>query len=322
VTVWLDFEKPVVEIEQKIEELRSRSAERGQDARGQLAELERKAEELRRDIYARLTPYQRVQLARHPRRPYSLDYIERCFSDFTELHGDRHFGEDPAIVAGLAMVDGRPVMVIGQQKGRDTRENLMRRFGMPNPEGYRKALRLMQLAERFRVPIVTLVDTPGAYPGLGAEERGQAEAIAVNLREMAVIEVPILTIVIGEGGSGGALAIAVSDVVLMFENSVYSVISPEGCASILWRDGKKAPQAAEALRITAPDLEKLGVIDRILPEPAGGAHRDHDAAAATLKAAILGHLDTWSGVSARDIVQHRLERFRKLGVFHEADTKS
>lgn len=321
-TVWLDFEKPVVEIEQKIEELRSRSAERGQDARGQLAELERKAEELRRDIYARLTPYQRVQLARHPRRPYSLDYIERCFSDFTELHGDRHFGEDPAIVAGLAMVDGRPVMVIGQQKGRDTRENLMRRFGMPNPEGYRKALRLMQLAERFRVPIVTLVDTPGAYPGLGAEERGQAEAIAVNLREMAVIEVPILTIVIGEGGSGGALAIAVSDVVLMFENSVYSVISPEGCASILWRDGKKAPQAAEALRITAPDLEKLGVIDRILPEPAGGAHRDHDAAAATLKAAILGHLDTWSGVSARDIVQHRLERFRKLGVFHEADTKS
>lgn len=320
--MWLDFEKPVVEIEQKIEELRSRSAERGQDARGQLAELERKAEELRRDIYARLTPYQRVQLARHPRRPYSLDYIERCFSDFTELHGDRHFGEDPAIVAGLAMVDGRPVMVIGQQKGRDTRENLMRRFGMPNPEGYRKALRLMQLAERFRVPIVTLVDTPGAYPGLGAEERGQAEAIAVNLREMAVIEVPILTIVIGEGGSGGALAIAVSDVVLMFENSVYSVISPEGCASILWRDGKKAPQAAEALRITAPDLEKLGVIDRILPEPAGGAHRDHDAAAATLKAAILGHLDTWSGVSARDIVQHRLERFRKLGVFHEADTKS
>ena len=320
--MWLDFEKPVVEIEQKIEELRSRSAERGQDARSQLAELERKAEELRRDIYARLTPYQRVQLARHPRRPYSLDYIERCFTDFTELHGDRHFGEDPAIVAGLAMVDGRPVMVIGQQKGRDTRENLMRRFGMPNPEGYRKALRLMQLAERFRVPIVTLVDTPGAYPGLGAEERGQAEAIAVNLREMAVIEVPILTIVIGEGGSGGALAIAVSDVVLMFENSVYSVISPEGCASILWRDGKKAPQAAEALRITAPDLEKLGVIDRILPEPAGGAHRDHDAAAATLKAAILGHLDTWSGVSAKDIVQHRLERFRKLGVFHEADTKS
>ncbi len=321
-TVWLDFEKPVVEIEQQIEELRARAAERGQDARGQLAELERKAETLRLEIYARLTPYQRVQLARHPRRPYSLDYIERCFTDFTELHGDRHFGEDPAIVAGLAMVDGHPVMVIGQQKGRDTRENLMRRFGMPNPEGYRKALRLMQLAERFRIPIVTLVDTPGAYPGLGAEERGQAEAIAVNLREMAQIDVPILTVVIGEGGSGGALAIAVSDVVLMFENSVYSVISPEGCASILWRDGKKAPQAAEALRITATDLKKLGVIDGILPEPAGGAHRDHDAAAATLKAAILGHLDTWSGVSGKDIVQHRLDRFRKLGVFHEADTKS
>ena len=321
-TVWLDFEKPVVEIELKIEELRTRAAERGQDARGQLAELERKAEQLRREIYAKLTPYQRVQLARHPRRPYSLDYIERCFTDFTELHGDRHFGEDPAIVAGLAMINERPVMVIGQQKGRDTRENLMRRFGMPNPEGYRKALRLMQLADRFHVPIVTLVDTPGAYPGLGAEERGQAEAIAVNLREMARFEVPIVTIVIGEGGSGGALAIAVSDVVLMFENSVYSVISPEGCASILWRDGKKAPQAAEALRITATDLEKLGVIDGILPEPPGGAHRDPDAAAATLKTAILGHLNTWSGVSGPDIVRHRLGRFRKLGVFHEADTKS
>ncbi len=320
--MWLDFEKPVVEIEQQIEDLRTRAAERGQDARGQLAELERKAETLRLEIYARLTPYQRVQLARHPRRPYSLDYIERVFTDFTELHGDRHFGEDPAIVAGLAMVDEHPVMVIGQQKGRDTRENLMRRFGMPNPEGYRKALRLMQLAERFRVPIVTLVDTPGAYPGLGAEERGQAEAIAVNLREMAQIDVPILTVVIGEGGSGGALAIAVSDVVLMFENSVYSVISPEGCASILWRDGKKAPQAAEALRITATDLEKLGVIDGILPEPAGGAHRNPDAAAATLKAAILGHLAKWSGVSGEDIVQHRLDRFRKLGVFHEADTKA
>src|SRR5207237_7705758 len=197
-----------------------------------------------------LRPYLGVPLPRHPRRPYALDYVERCFTDWTELHGDRHFADDPAIVGGLAMLEGRPVMLIGQQKGRDTKENLLRRFGMPNPEGYRKALRLMQLAARFRVPIVTLVDTPGAYPGLGAEERGQAEAIAVNLREMATLEVPILTIVIGEGGSGGALAIAVSDVVLMLENSVYSVISPEGCASILWRDGKKAPQAAVALKLT------------------------------------------------------------------------
>src|SRR5204863_7832757 len=250
--------------------------------------------------------YQRVQLARHPRRPYALDYIERCFTDWTELHGDRHFGDDPAIVGGLAWLEARPVMVIGQQKGRDTKENLLRRFGMPNPEGYRKALRLMQLAARFDVPVVTLVDTPGAYPGLGAEERGQAEAIAVNLREMAKLGVPIVTVVIGEGGSGGALAIAVSDVVLMFENAIYSVISPEGCASILWRDGKKAPQAAEALRLTAPDLEKLGVIDGILPEPLGGAHRDPAAAAATLGDELARHLDALSGVSPEALVERRL----------------
>jgi acetyl-CoA carboxylase carboxyl transferase subunit alpha len=234
VTAWLDFEKPVVELEEKIQELKSRT---GLPARDEIADLERKADDLRRTVYANLTPYQRVQLARHPRRPYALDYIERCFTDWTELHGDRHYGDDPAIVAGLALLGERAVLVIGQQKGRDTKENLMRRFGMPNPEGYRKALRLMKLAERFGLPVVTLVDTPGAYPGLGAEERGQAEAIAVNLREMARLGVPLVTVVIGEGGSGGALAIAVSDVVLVFENSVYSVISPEGCASILWRDG-------------------------------------------------------------------------------------
>jgi len=316
-TTWLDFEKPVIELEQKIQELRAHAAERGLSADAELDDLERKAAELRKEVYAGLTPYQRVQLARHPRRPYALDYIGACFTGFQELHGDRHFADDTAIVAGLAWLDTTPVMVIGQQKGRDTRENLLRRFGMPNPEGYRKALRLMQLAERFRVPIVTLVDTPGAYPGLGAEERGQAEAIAVNLREMARLAVPVVTAVIGEGGSGGALAIAVSDVVMIFENSVYSVISPEGCASILWRDGKKAPQAAEALRLTAPDLARLDVVDDVLAEPVGGAHRDPEAAAATLRVALLRHIQALSGVSGPDLVERRLARFRRMGVFSE-----
>ena len=314
-TAWLDFEKPVVELEEKIQELKAQVGEKGLPARNEIADLEKKAESLRREVYANLSPYQRVQLARHPRRPYSLDYIERCFTEFTELHGDRHFGDDPAIVAGLALLGERPVMVIGQQKGRDTKENLMRRFGMPNPEGYRKALRLMKLAERFRVPVLTLVDTPGAYPGLGAEERGQAEAIAVNLREMARLEVPLVTVVIGEGGSGGALAIAVSDVVLVFENSIYSVISPEGCASILWRDGKKAPLAAAALGLTAPDLLKLGVVDGVLPEPLGGAHRDPAQAAATLGSAVIGHLDRLAGVRTEERVEQRLQKYRRMGVF-------
>jgi acetyl-CoA carboxylase carboxyl transferase subunit alpha len=313
VTAWLDFEKPVVELEEKIQELKAKTG--GPPARDEIADLERKADSLRREVYANLSPYQRVQLARHPRRPYSLDYIERCFTEWTELHGDRHFGDDPAIVSGLALLGERPVLVIGQQKGRDTKENLLRRFGMPNPEGYRKALRLMKLAERFGVAVVTLVDTPGAYPGLGAEERGQAEAIAVNLREMARLRVPVVTVVIGEGGSGGALAIAVSDVVLVFENSVYSVISPEGCASILWRDGKKAPLAAAALGLTAPDLLRLGVVDGVLPEPLGGAHRDPAQAAATLKTAVIGHLDRLSGVATEERVEQRLQKFRRMGVF-------
>jgi len=317
VTTWLDFEKPVVELEQKIQELREEASAKGLSAGDELKELERKADALRRDVYANLTAFQRVQLARHPRRPYTLDYIQKCFTDFTELHGDRHFADDPAIVAGLARLGRRPVMVIGQQKGRDTRENLLRRFGMPNPEGYRKALRLMQLAGRFRVPVVTLVDTAGAYPGLGAEERGQAEAIAVNLREMARIESPIVTVVIGEGGSGGALAIAVADVVLMFENSIYSVISPEGCASILWRDGKQAPQAAEALKLTAEHLARLGVVDGVMPEPVGGAHRDPDAAAATLAAEVSRHLDAQLGVSIADRIRQRREKFRRIGVVNE-----
>jgi acetyl-CoA carboxylase carboxyl transferase subunit alpha len=308
----------VLELEQKIQELRDHAQEHGVGAEREIAELERRAEEMRREIYAQLTRYQRVQIARHPKRPYALDYIEACFTGFRELHGDRHFADDPAIVAGVAWLEQRPVMIIGQQKGRDTKENLLRRFGMPNPEGYRKALRLMQLADRFRMPVVTLVDTPGAYPGLGAEERGQAEAIAVNLREMATFGVPIVAVVIGEGGSGGALAIAVADRVLMFENSVYSVISPEGCASILWRDGKQGAKAAEALRLAAPDLEELGIVDGVMPEPVGGAHRDPAAAHATLKKVLIENLDALSGVSPAALIEQRAARFRRFGVFREA----
>ncbi len=318
-SVWLEFEKPVHELEQKIQELREQAASSGMEVGAELGELEKKAEQMRREIYANLTRYQRVQIARHPRRPYSLDYIERLFTDFTELHGDRHFADDPAIICGLADFEGRPVMVIGQQKGRDTKENLLRRFGMPNPEGYRKALRVMQTASRFGVPIVTLVDTSGAYPGLGAEERGQAEAIAVNLREMAVLEVPVITVVIGEGGSGGALAIAVGDVVLMFENSVYSVISPEGCAAILWRDGKQGPKAAEALRLAASDLLSLGIVDGVMPEPVGGAHRDWEGAAETLRVELRKNLAALAGVSATELIARRAAKYRRLGVFGGSD---
>jgi len=317
VTTWLEFEKPVLELEQKIQELRTRTTETGLDASTELADLERKAEDLRREIYAGLTPYQRVQLAKHPRRPFSLDYIQACFTDWAELSGDRHFADDPAVVTGLALLEGRPVMIVGQQKGRDTKENLFRRFGMSNPEGYRKALRLMRLAERFRVPVITLVDTPGAYPGLGAEERGQAEAIAVNLREMARLRVPIVTAVIGEGGSGGALGIAVADSVIMFENSIYSVISPEGCAAILWRDSKRAPEAAAALKLTATDLARLEVIDAVLPEPLGGAHRDPAAAAATLKEALIEQIDGLARLRPDELVERRLLKYRRMGVFRE-----
>jgi acetyl-CoA carboxylase carboxyl transferase subunit alpha len=318
VTTSLGFEKPVLELEQQIQELKTRAAESGLEVGAELAELERKADGLRREIYAGLTPFQRVQLAKHPRRPFSLDYILACFTDWTELSGDRHFADDPAMLTGLALLEGRPVMIVGQQKGRDTKENLYRRFGMSNPEGYRKALRLMKLAERFSVPVVTLVDTPGAFPGLGAEERGQAEAIAVNLREMARLRVPIVTVVIGEGGSGGALGIAVANVVLMFENSIYSVISPEGCAAILWRDRARAPDAAEALKLTATDLMRLEIVEGVLPEPLGGAHRDPAAAAATLKAALIEQLDALAALGPDELVEQRLARYRKMGVYVEA----
>jgi len=318
VTTSLEFEKPVLELEQRIQELKTRAAESGLEAGAELAELERKADGLRREIYAGLTPFQRVQLAKHPRRPFSLDYIQACFTDWVELSGDRHFADDPAMLTGLALLDGRPVMIVAQQKGRDTKENLFRRFGMSNPEGYRKALRLMKLAERFSVSVVTLVDTPGAFPGLGAEERGQAEAIAVNLREMARLRVPIVTVVIGEGGSGGALGIAVANVVLMFENSIYSVISPEGCAAILWRDRARATDAAEALKLTAQDLMRLEVVEGVLPEPLGGAHRDPAAAAATLKAALIAQLDALAALRPDELVEQRLAKYRRMGVYREA----
>src|SRR5947207_762570 len=284
----LDFERPLLELERQIDEMKRVTGDTAVDVSKELAALERKLAELRGEIYRNLTPMQRVQVARHPKRPYTLDYVSTVFTDFVELHGDRLFRDDPGIVGGWARLDGMSVMLIGHQKGRDTKENLHRNFGMAHPEGYRKALRLMGLAEKFGAPVITLVDTPGAYPGLGAEERGQAEAIAVNLREMARLETPIVTAVIGEGGSGGALAIAVADVVMMFENSIYSVISPEGCASILWRDGKKSALAADALKLTASDLTRFGVVDGVLPEPLGGAHRDPEAAARTLADALRG----------------------------------
>src|SRR5437660_6380852 len=282
-TYTLDFERPLQEIERQIEELRKVTGDgAGADRTSDLAPLEQKLAELRADIYRNLTPMQRVQVARHPRRPYALDYLRTVFTDFVELHGDRLFRDDPAIVAGWARLDGQTVMVIGHQKGRDTKENLRRNFGMAHPEGYRKALRLMNLAEKFHAPVITLVDTPAAYPGLGAEERGQAEAIARNLMVMAALRTPILTAVIGEGGSGGALAVGLADRVIMLENSVYSVISPEGCAAILWKDASQRERAAEALKITAEDLLELGVIDEIIAEPPGGAHADPEAAAAAL----------------------------------------
>jgi acetyl-CoA carboxylase carboxyl transferase subunit alpha len=318
VTVWLDFEKPVLELEQQIQELKSSAAERGLEAADELGELERKAEAMRREIYANLTRYQRVQIARHPRRPYTLDYIERCFTGFAELHGDRHFGDDAAMVGGLAYFEGRPVMVIGQQKGRDTKENLFRRFGMPNPEGYRKALRLMKLAAKFEAPIITLIDTPGAYPGLGAEERGQSEAIARNIIEMCSLPTPIIAVVIGEGGSGGALALGVADKVLILENGVYSVISPEGCAAILWKDSSQRERAAAALKITADDLIRLKVVDEIIPEPEGGAHQNMDLMAETLRTVLLRQLKDLKAVKPEKLVRRRAEKFAEMGVVTEA----
>ncbi len=314
----LDFEKPITELERQIDELKRLATQRELDVQREIAPLEEKLAQLRSEIYRNLTPYQRVQVARHPRRPYTLDFLHGVFSDFVELHGDRLFRDDPAIVGGLARVDGQSVVVIGQQKGRDTKDNLRRNFGMPHPEGYRKALRLMRMAERFGLPVVTLIDTPGAFPGLGAEERGQAEAIARNIEEMAVLRTPVVAVIIGEGGSGGALAIAVGDRVLMLENAIYSVISPEGCAAILWRDASLRERAAESLRLTAPDLMALGVIDEIVPEPPGGAHADPDAATAALAPVLKRHLAELARVRPEKLVRRRAEKYLRMGKFEEA----
>jgi acetyl-CoA carboxylase carboxyl transferase subunit alpha len=310
----LDFERPLITLEARIDELR-RADRPGSDAEAE--RLEERLQRLQRKVFGRLTAWQRVQLARHPRRPYALDIIRLVTEEFVELHGDRLFGDDHAIVGGLARLEGRPIVVVGQQKGRDTEEKLHRNFGMPHPEGYRKALRLMQLAERFRKPILTLIDTPGAYPGVGAEERGQAEAIARNLREMAGLRTPIVAVVTGEGGSGGALALAVADRVLMLEHAIYSVISPEGCAAILWEDATRAKDAAEVLRITAPDLQKLGVIDDIIPEPPGGAHRNWQGAAQAIQRAVASALAELVPLTPSELVQQRYTKFRRMGIFEE-----
>jgi len=314
---WLDFEKPLLELEKQIRDLKSLADAGHPEITEQVEKLERIAEKKRSETYEKLTRWERVQLARHPLRPYTRDYLGMMTSQFLELHGDRLYGDDKAVIGGLAVIDGRKVVVIGQQKGRDTKENLIRNFGMAHPEGYRKALRLMQLAAKFARPVVTLIDTPGAFPGIGAEERGQAGAIARNLVEMAGLPVPILVIVIGEGGSGGALGIGVGDTVLMMEYAIYSVISPEGCAAILWGDRAKARQAAEALRLTAPDLLQLGVVDGMVPEPTGGAHRDPRGAAAGLKKAIVENLDLLVRTPAPVLLERRLEKYSRMGTYLE-----
>jgi acetyl-CoA carboxylase carboxyl transferase subunit alpha len=311
----LDFEKPIIELEKRIAELRLLAQHEGMEAGEELHELEKKADRLRKEVFSRLTRWQRVQLARHPLRPYTLDYVERIMDEFIELHGDRLFADDGAIVSGLATFEGRRIILIGQQKGRETKEKLARNFGMAHPEGYRKALRLMRLGEKFGIPVVTFVDTPGAYPGIQAEERGQANAIAENILVMSRIRTPLVAVIIGEGGSGGALAIGVADRVLMMENAIYSVISPEGCAAILWSDRAMAEQAAESLRITAPDLSELGIIDSVIPEPLGGAHRDPGAAAREVRAGLKKALEEVTGVPVERLVDQRAEKYLHMGAF-------
>jgi acetyl-CoA carboxylase carboxyl transferase subunit alpha len=311
---WLEFERPILELEKKIAELKGLASEEKLQVDDEIKRLEKKAEKLTRETYSRLNRWQRVQLARHPNRPYTLDYIKHMATDFVELRGDRLFGDDPAIVAGLAKVDGRQVAIVGHEKGRSTKDKIERNFGMAHPEGYRKALRVMQLAAKFKKPIISLVDTPGAYPGIGSEERGISESIARNLKEMVLLPVPVVCVITGEGGSGGAIALAVGDRVLMMENAIYTVITPEGCASILWRDSSKAPQAAESLRLTARDLSELHVIDEIVREPLGGAHRDHREAALNLKGAILKHMGEIEKLAPEELTQMRIDKFSKMGV--------
>jgi acetyl-CoA carboxylase carboxyl transferase subunit alpha len=313
----LDFERDIQELEEQIQRLQGLARDRGLDASAELGTLESKLEDLKKNAYSGLTPMERVQLARNPKRPFTRDYLERTFADFVEMHGDRLYRDDESIVGGWARLDGRTVMVIGHQRGRDMKENLYRNFGMPHPEGYRKALRLMHQAEKFHRPIVTLIDTPGAYPGLGAEERGQAEAIARNLREMAALRVPTISVVIGEGGSGGALALGVTDRILMLENAVYSVITPEGCAAILWKTADAKDKAAEALRVTAPDLKELGVVDDIIPEPTGGAHSDWDAVADALRETLARHLEDLEAMDADERLERRWAKYDGLGEWRE-----
>jgi len=312
-----DFERDIVEIQAQIEKLLEMAEKSGFDVTSQLSELRSQLEKLKTDTYQNLSPIEQVQVARHPQRPYMGDYVERVFTEWIELHGDRAYRNDEAIVGGWGRLDGRSVMVIGHQKGRDMKENLKRNFGMPHPEGYRKALRLMRQAEKFGRPVITLIDTPGAYPGLGAEERGQAEAIAMNLREMARLRVPLISVVIGEGGSGGALALGVTDRILMLEHAIYSVISPEGCAAILWRTAERKDEAAAALKLTSEDLVGLGVADEAIPEPAGGAHSDWDVTASSLKSALVRHLDELQALDTEQLLTARWAKFEAMGAWTE-----
>ncbi len=314
----LDFEKPLLELERQIDELKRVGEEGKIDVDSELQTLQAKLDSLRQEIYHNLTPMQRVAVARHQRRPATLDYLSSIFTDFVELHGDRLFRDDPAIVGGWARLAGTSVMVIGHQKGRDTRDNLKRNFGMPHPEGYRKALRLMRMAAKFHAPLITLIDTPGAYPGIAAEERGQAEALATNIIEMAALPTQSIAVVIGEGGSGGALALGVADRVLMFENSVYSVITPEGCAAILWKDATQRERAAEALKLTASDLLKLNIIDEVIPEPLGGAHYDPEGAGEALRSVLVRHLGELRKIRPEKLIKRRAEKYGAMGAFAEA----
>jgi len=320
-TTFLEFEQSISDLEAKIEELRFVQDDSAVDISEEIARLQKKSNALTKDIYAKLTPWQMAQVARHPQRPFTLDYISALFTDFQELHGDRSYADDPSIVGGLARFNGQSVMVIGQQKGRDTKEKILRNFGMPRPEGYRKAMRLMRLAEKFGIPVLTFVDTPGAYPGIGAEERGQSEAIGRNLYVMAELKVPIICTIIGEGGSGGALALAVGDIVMMLQYAIYSVISPEGCASILWKSADKAPEAAETLGITANRLKTLGLIDKIINEPLGGAHRDHAAMAQNLKKALQDALRSFTNKGIDELIKARFDRLMDYGKFKEVETE-
>jgi acetyl-CoA carboxylase carboxyl transferase subunit alpha len=317
----LEFEKPLRELEKQLESLHQQSLENNIDMSAELATIEAKIETTKRDIYSNLTPWQRVQVARHPKRPYALDYVGALCEDFQELHGDRQFNDDRALIGGTAFFEGRSVMIIAQQKGRDTKENIIRNFGMPQPEGYRKALRLMKLAEKFGLPVITFIDTPGAYPGVESEARHVSEAIAVNLREMAMLRVPSIAIIVGEGGSGGALGIGVTDRVLIFENAYYSVISPEGCAAILWKDRANAPKAAEALKLNAANLKDFEVVDDVIPEPLGGAHNDPAASAAALKTALVKHLAQLTSKSTEKLLDERYDRYRELGRYRETVAK-